>query len=67
MTRRKLPIPGHEIICHTCIYGPGGNGKLGCEAESPIMSRGMTNIIVCNHYTDVLTAETKPERPLRDN
>jgi hypothetical protein len=65
MARQKPLDPGSELLCHTCVYGPGGHGELECEGIAPIMSRGMTNVVVCNQYTDILTAETKPERPRR--
>ena len=59
---------GKELICHTCVYGSGGHGVQGhCKAKSPIISTGMTNIVVCSQYHDILTAEYKPERPITDD
>jgi len=57
---------GKEVICHTCVFGIGGHGELLCKADgNPVMSRGMTNMVVCSEYMDILTAETKPERPIK--
>ena len=56
---------GNELICHACVHGSGGHGIDGrCEAKSPIISSGMTNIVVSIQYHDILTAECKPERPI---